>query len=201
MKLPYRSILIQKLIDTHDYKSYLEIGIDNGNNFKSINCETKVSVDPAIGQYSYARPTYCMTSDQYFKKHDEGFDIIFIDGLHESAQVYRDIINSLTVLNENGTIICHDMNPAEEIHQVVPRHTVPKVGWNGDCWKAWVKLRCERSDLNMLVVDSDHGLGIIKRGTQQCLDKNNVVLEYQQFDINRNLWLNLTSQKQYEQAV
>lgn len=198
---PYRSELIQKLINKHGYKSYLEIGIDNGKNFKSINCKTKISVDPAVGQYSHARPTYRMTSDQYFEKHDEKFDIIFIDGLHESGQVYRDIINSLNILNENGTIICHDLNPIEEIHQVVPRHKIPKVCWNGDCWKAWIKLRCDRSDLDMFVIDADHGLGVIKYGTQQVLDKKDIVLEYQQFDINRKTWLNLISQKQFEQIT
>ena len=78
-----------------------------------------------------------MTSDEFFEQNKEKFDIVFIDGLHHSEQVYKDILNSLNILNEDGTIICHDMNPTEEFRQIVPRKLAIKtrkktredVGW------------------------------------------------------------------------
>ena len=100
-----------------------------------------------------------MTSDDFFKQNNENFDVIFIDGLHEYGQVYRDIQNSLKFLNDGGYIICHDMSPNNEIIQRYPQ-THPGE-WTGDCWKAWVKLKSEKSDLQMFVVDSDYGCGVI----------------------------------------
>ncbi|MDB4082087.1 class I SAM-dependent methyltransferase [Candidatus Pelagibacter sp.] len=48
------------------------------------------------------------TSDEYFKKNNEKFDIIYIDGWHEAPQVYKDLNNSWNSLNTNGLIICDD---------------------------------------------------------------------------------------------
>ena len=39
-----------------------------------------------------------MSSDEFFLKNKDQFDIIFIDGLHVYEQVKRDIENSLIVL-------------------------------------------------------------------------------------------------------
>ena len=36
-----------------------------------------------------------MTSDEFFKQNEDTYDVIFIDGLHTSDAVYRDINNSL----------------------------------------------------------------------------------------------------------
>ena len=49
-----------------------------------------------------------MTSDEYFSKFKDKFDIIFIDGLHHYEQVKKDIFNSLEILNSNGIILMHD---------------------------------------------------------------------------------------------
>ena len=87
--------IINLLIVKNGYKSYLEIGLDNGLNFSKIKIDNKKSVDPALGQYSHAKPTYKLTSDDFFKQNKDKYDIIFIDGLHHSEQVYRDIKNSL----------------------------------------------------------------------------------------------------------
>ena len=48
------------------------------------------------------------SSDEYFKNSNEKFDIIYIDGWHEAAQVYKDLNNSWNNLNVNGLIICDD---------------------------------------------------------------------------------------------
>ena len=42
--------------------------MDCGQNFEKIKCKYKVGVDPAIGEYSRANPTYTMTSDEFLSK-------------------------------------------------------------------------------------------------------------------------------------
>ncbi len=48
------------------------------------------------------------TSDSFFKKNKDTFDVIYIDGSHEADQVYRDLRNSWNSLNLDGIIICDD---------------------------------------------------------------------------------------------
>lgn len=152
-----RNEVINALAEKYDYKSYLEIGVDNPNNcFNLIKVEHKIGVDPVKGG------THKMTSDEFFKSNEDKFDLGFIDGLHEAPQVEKDIINLLEILNPNGTIVVHDVHPKTEEEQKVPR--IQKV-WTGNVWKAWAKLR-RKKNLYMFTIDSDHGLGIIRAGSQ-----------------------------------
>jgi SAM-dependent methyltransferase len=175
--------IIQFLINKTQAKKYLEIGVDEGLVLHNISCEYKIGVDPDPN----SKATIYMTSDNFFKNNTEKFDIIFVDGLHHHDQVIRDINNSLLVLNKGGYIICHDMNPPTEIIQRVPRETE---AWTGDCWKAWVLIRSQRSDLNMCVIDTDFGCGIINFGSQECINID-CDLTWDNFIINRKYWLNL----------
>lgn len=36
--------------------------------------------------------------------------------------------------------------------------------WTGDCWKAIARLRMTRDDLQVSVLDTDYGLGVVRRG-------------------------------------
>ena len=182
-----RTEIIQKLISKIGAKKYLEIGMGPGLNFNQIECEYKVCVDPT----PTVPVTFTLTSDDFFKQNTETFDIIFIDGLHWSEQVYKDIINSLDVLNDNGYVICHDMNPHSEIIQRYPQ-AIPESEWTGDCWKAWVKLKSERDNLYMSVVDTDYGCGIITSGEQKKLTLTDN-LTWENFEKNKKNWLNLIS--------
>lgn len=153
--------IINKFIKERNFKNYLEIGIHNKeDNFNKIICENKTSVDPDPS----AEAEYLMTSDVFFAQNKKTFDIIFIDGMHEAHQVYRDIQNSLKVLNKNGIIVCHDCNPQslkaagdwEEFSKV----KYGSYSWNGDCWKGFVKYRYE-SPYECYVKNTDCGCGII----------------------------------------
>ena len=175
--------IIQSLIDKCNAKKYLEIGVQGGYVLNNIKCDYKIGVDPDQS----SKATLFLTSDEFFSKNDELFDVIFIDGLHHADQVLRDIENSLKALSPNGYIVCHDMNPEEEIIQKVPQETGI---WTGDCWKAWVHLRSKRSDLNMFVLDTDYGCGIIKFGSQDLLEVNQD-LTWENLVKNRVYWLNL----------
>jgi hypothetical protein len=183
-----RTEIINFIINKYNYKSYLEIGVaDPNENFHQINIGNKIGVDPNVSDVNFV-----MTSDNFFKENNENFDIIFIDGLHESEQVYRDITNSLKVLNDGGTIILHDCNPHSEIIQLVPQ--IQGGEWTGDCWKAFVKFRQENNKYYTFVIDTDYGVGFIKKSNKKItplvIDKT---ITYQNFDENRINWLNLIS--------
>lgn len=145
-----RTDLINNLIADNGYKSYLEIGYGDGINFYNVECYAKVSVDP------FHTPTLLMTSDEFFKQNVNKFDLIFIDGLHQSEQVVRDVKNSINVLNKKGTILIHDCKPRQEIHQSREKKSVT---WNGDVWKAIVQLAKEGYNMELLPIDVT---GIVK---------------------------------------
>lgn len=157
-----RSDIINGLIKKHNYKSYLEIGVNTpaqpGYNWDNIKCEVKHGVDPNVDT------TFKMTSDDFFEQNENKYDIIFIDGLHIYEQVYRDIINSVTILNEDGVIVVHDCNPTFEITQ---RRTRASDAWHGDVWKAIARLRIERHGLEITTIDTDEGCAIIRRGKHE----------------------------------
>ena len=188
-----RDELINYLIKKIDAQSYLEIGICDGSNHKKIQCKNKIGVDPNSGS---SEVTYQITSDTFFYHNKGMFDVIFVDGLHVYEQVYKDIINSLKFLNKNGYVICHDMNPPTEQHQAVPR-PIGQRQWNGDCWKAWARIRSERNDLTMHVVDMDWGCGVIKFGNQQPLLIDINKLNYEFLENNRKSVLNLISTEDF----
>ena len=156
----YRWEIINREIKLNNYKSYLEIGIETGSHHSKIKALDKVGVDPD----PKSAASHKMTSDEFFKVNKKQwgktFDIVFIDGLHEADQVYRDIVNSIEVLNEGGTIVLHDLLPETEGQQIVPREQ--KV-WTGDCWKGFVKWRKENwGKHRSFTVDTDWGVGVLK---------------------------------------
>jgi hypothetical protein len=180
-----RTDILNRIISRHRYKTYLEIGLGaRHENFDRILCNIKVSVDPR----PETRPDFVLTSDQFFAQNTSIFDLIFVDGLHEASQVYKDVENSLACLAPNGTIVCHDINPMEEYLQAMPRQ---QGMWTGDAWKAWVRLRA-RNDLEMYVIDHDYGCGVIRPAQTRPL----LVTEELTWDglvQNRQKWLNLVS--------
>ena len=190
LEIQSRTDLINFLIHSISASTYLEIGVEDGNNFEYIKCAEKIGIDPN----SESKATHFLTSDKFFYFNTKKFDIIFIDGLHHSDQVYKDIINSLKFLNTNGFIICHDINPMEEYLQIIPRL---QSSWTGDCWKAWVQLRNQLVDYNMTVVDICTGCGIITKGKHVPLNLQINDLNYQFLQKNRKKLLNLMPISQY----
>lgn len=152
-----RTDIIQHFIDQRKFKNYLEIGCFRNENFNKINVENKVSVDPDPG----AHATYQMTSDEFFANNKDTFDIVFIDGLHEHNQVYKDIVNSLKVLNKDGMIIMHDCMPKTEEMQKWDNKSHQDEEWCGDTWKAYVQALADYPMYNVVCVTEDYGCGII----------------------------------------
>lgn len=199
-----RTDIINSLIQKFGYIIYLEIGTQNSVNYKAVNCKYKRGIDPE--PLRMFPGIMKMTSDEYFcSMLCDYMDICFIDGLHHAEQVYKDIIYSLHFLMYNGTIVCHDINPINEEAQRVPRET--KI-WNGDSWKAWMNIKKRYSEyLEMFVVDTDYGCGIIrvKEGKKlgKVLEKSfkNLKLEdykYEDLEKNREKMLSLITVKQFQ---
>lgn len=179
--------VINRLIMTFGYENYLEIGCAGDTCFKAIEVRQKTGVDPRRGG------TVRLSSDAYFSQNSFTFDLVFVDGLHEAYQVERDIKNSLAILNKNGSLVVHDVNPRTFQMQQVPRVVRE---WTGDCWRAWVKMRAERPDLSMFVINVDHGVGVIRRGQQRAIHLP-PVLTYQALVRHRRHWLNLISKRRF----
>lgn len=196
--------IINSLINKFGYKYYLEIGFAHGGNFELINCDNKSSVDPGF-EVEYNGAEYKMTSDDFFQKLEHGtlnrnpnskWDIIFIDGMHLAEYVLRDIKNSLNHLSDNGTIVLHDCSPPEIDFAREDYYAMNK-GWNGTVWKSIYHLRVTREDLIISVVDTDYGVGIIRKGSSKAIPLDNPFYEYNKMSINRNEALGLLSPDQF----
>lgn len=145
---------------------FLEIGVGSGACGNKVKASLKWGVDPKPGKIPQRDPEdvyaklFRQTSDDFFKElpASEKFDVVFIDGLHIAKQVYQDVLNALNHLTPRGMIILHDCNPENEAMQAVPRL---QKHWNGNCWKAIVRLRSEHPKLFCRVIDRDQGLGVV----------------------------------------
>jgi hypothetical protein len=188
-----RTDIINRIAAKIGAESYLEIGVRDGENFKMINCDYKLGVDPDPN----SKALILQTSDFFFAFNKAKFDLVLVDGMHTEKQVARDIQNSIKILNDGGWIICHDMNPTEELQQTEQYYGG---AWSGTCWRAFVELRRTRSDLYMAVVDTDYGCGIITRGKQELL-KVDEPLTYQLLERRRRELLNLISVQEFEKLM
>ena len=186
----FRYEIINALIKKYDFKSYLEIGVQHGSNYKAIECGDKWGVDP--NPRCDDASIRVMGSDDFFKTNQKTFDIIFIDGLHHADQVLRDIDNSLRFLNKGGFVVLHDCNPIAKENQ-----TIPFAGqhfWNGDVWKAFI-IAGQHYPYEMFTIDTDHGIGIINTRKEVELEDHEPLtieeLHYEDLEKFREEWLNL----------
>lgn len=201
----YRFDIINHLIQKNNYKRYLEIGVENGHSLHQVKCDLIHGVDPSSKQATFQIP-----SDEFFKilktfSPETTYDIIFIDGLHVADQVDRDIINSLRHLSFGGTIVVHDCNPPTEWHQRSYEEARKNScrQWNGTVWKSIIKIRTSRPDLDVKVVNTDWGCGLIRKLSPTEAWNNQILtdvpkeLEYSYLDENRDQALNLISTEEF----
>ena len=152
---------------TNPDQKYLEIGVEYGQTFLQTHFKTenKTGVDPdpkfdIIGKefkftkatsdaFFYNRSKALADSFQDLKKDHkkdlkkEKYNVIFIDGMHQSEFFLRDFNNSVKVLEEDGIIFIDDILPLTYNEQLkIPRkyyyeNGILKYGeeWTGDIWK------------------------------------------------------------------
>jgi hypothetical protein len=195
--------LMNYLIDKYKIVNYLEIGVNDGLCIRQIKAQHKDGVDPypgsEVGGMNVPEINYPITSDDFFKLikgYDIKYDMIFIDGLHHADQVDKDIQNALNHIVDDGFIVLHDCNPLEYHMQLVPRVTGL---WNGDVWKSIVRLRCTDPNLEVMVIDADWGVGMIRKGKQKLYIKAPLeeCLTWDYFDANRNELNNLITVEEF----
>lgn len=193
-----RTTIIQNLINTRNYKNYLEIGVQSGVNFFQISADYKVAVDPCFtmeGDQKSINPSdhfYELTSNDFFESKnpvtlkEKSLDIAFIDGMHTFEQSREDVLNTLKYLKDDGIIIMHDCYPQNEAAAHPDMDTAIRMpsftgAWNGDVWKTIVWFRSIRPDLNAYTLDTDNGLGIVTKQNLSSASKPS--LEYNEEQI------------------
>lgn len=171
-----RISFIQKAISNFDQKSckYLEIGTYQNETFNTIPLplKNKFGVDPISGG------NIKLSSDDFFKKNNIKFDVIFIDGLHTYEQCQKDVINSLHSISNEGIILIHDLLPKNKFQARIPR--IQDV-WNGDIWKVAVELNNSKN-IRFKIANIDHGIGIVQCEKNFDYVKMNDTLKNEKFD-------------------
>lgn len=198
----FRWDVVNELIGRTKLQRYLEIGIQRGVCGSKVKASLKVGVDPAPFEQALKHFTrVCrQRSDAFFAElpRDELFDVVLVDGLHEAEQVFRDVQNSLIHLAEGGAVVMHDCNPQSELAQRVPRATQV---WNGDCWRAMVRLR-QIGGLDAFTIDTDHGVGVVRRsGFPRLLAEVPEPLDYVALTRDRARLLGLVSPGEWRERL
>lgn len=203
--LPPRVEIVQAELDRFRRARYLEIGVNVGVLFLHVRAHWKVAVDPVrrIPRWKWlAHPNTALrarfvetTSDDYFAALGpaETFDVVFVDGLHTYEQSLRDVEHALAHLSSEGVVLVHDCNPADPISGGPDPGATGDTGWCGEVWKTIVHLRSSRDDLDALTLDTDFGVGVIRRGqSEQRIGPVDVTrLTYADLEANREDLLGL----------
>lgn len=150
--------IIQKLINTFGFCSYLEIGVRSGDCFNKIECPRKLGVDVLFRKRDdyYKGILFKGTSDEFFKQNMEDFQVIFIDGDHRFEQVAMDFVNASEALHQDGFLVFHDMLPQKEEHCL---DTQLEATWNGTVYK--LLFLFQRLHVTNIILDTDWGCGIV----------------------------------------
>lgn len=188
-----RTDIINRVIEKHAYKSFLEIGVHMGNNIRAINCPLKIGVDGGM-HFRAAETTHFMTSDEFFSINKQTFDCIFIDACHDAPFVCRDLNNSLNILNAGGTILLHDCFPPDA------HHTSSSLC--GDAFKVIRSVVKDYSEyLLCRVFDTDYGVGMIKKIKKSPTLVYDSDYEYEILSKNPSKEINLISIDRLEEVI
>ena len=173
---PQRFDFLNHCIRKRGFVDYLEIGVNNpATCFDLIETERKWSVDPGL-EYAPNPVDFPLTSDAFFESidnlrcarlplpEDRKFDLIFIDGMHQAEQAWRDIENSLKHLRPGGIVMVHDCLPPNEhcATNACPQslHAVTSRYWPGSTWRAFERY-CRNGEYRAFLIDGDSGMGVI----------------------------------------
>lgn len=188
--------ILNSLIEANDFTHYLEIGYQQGICFNEIKCASKLAIDPAPveGCYNNFTPLFQGTSDEFFSKSTEKFDLIFIDGLHTYEQVARDLENAVKALTPRGLIMLHDMNPSSEERA---KSFAEGGMWNGDCFKVAIDLYIGKYPYDYYTINEDNGCMVVNPSHLRSIGdmKKHFIIPqvehtYQFFDKHRETILN-----------
>jgi len=155
---------------------YLEIGVQSGITFDSVNSDHKTAVDPLFlfDAVDDASKTYHQEpSDVFFGLHRQGpFDVVFLDGLHNFEQTLRDFINATSFLANDGYILIDDVRPSslpaslrDLDHANLLRKALNKKSghWMGDVYRVVYFIDSFFQQFKFQLVDHDHCQAVVWR--------------------------------------
>lgn len=185
-----RASILHKLIRKLGVHNYLEIGVNDGSTFLRLEAPIKLAVDPQFrvpgGFWDCEQERWFpVASDEFFRNQADwleknALDLVFVDGLHTYDQSLADVRNSLKYLRPGGVIVMHDCLPTSEA-AAAPTMKEARLlrglkgdgfaggPWMGDVYRTILHLRSFSPDLEVHVLDSDCGLGIVRPGKPQSL--------------------------------
>lgn len=184
MKLE-RSSVINQIANTIDAKMYLEIGVNRGVTFNSVNILTKVAVDPKFlftdkksreldtGEKFYFHE---ITSDDFFQDYAQtysSFDLVYLDGLHTFEQTLKDLLNTMNHTHDKSIIVIDDTLP-NDVFSSLPsaqecirlRRSVFGIrkndnAWMGDVYKLVAFIHDFMPFLSYATLKDNHGQTIV----------------------------------------
>ena len=171
-----RTDLLKYIVEQKKPNKYLEIGIQQGINFDSINVPYKTGVEPFPTRIQ--ENVLTMFSDQFFSQDNpeyDGYDLIFIDGLHTEDQTWKDLINSLERLNDGGIIVMHDALPHNKEYTTM--------AWCGTSYKAIMRA-AQTPGLIVKTWEKDHGCAVIIKDPEPILQADVYTTDFE------DLWKN-----------
>jgi hypothetical protein len=172
-----RILFISSLVHSCNYKSYLELGVDDGKNITSVANFTKskcfgvdVMAPDNIDDFTF----YKMTTDEFFESNTQTFDVIFVDACHNIDFVIRDLENSIKVLNKNGIILLHDIDPIS-----IDFIDNEGLNYSSNAYEIVDYIYVNRKDLNISILPVDEaGIAIVNRKSDRriygYMEGNNV---------------------------
>ncbi len=174
--------VVNGLLSLYDAPQYLEIGVHSGETFHNVSCRRKVAVDPnfrfEIDEARTAHPNatyHPVTSDAFFGKIVDPatrFDIIFLDGLHTSAQTLRDLGNALFFLAPGGVILIDDVRPVSytasltdprSMRQLRRALNIEERAWMGDVYRLVFFIETFFQQLSYNTIAENHGQLVVWR--------------------------------------
>jgi len=192
---------INRIMFDKNYK-YLEIGVADGTTLQSVSSRKKHGVDP-FPLFNTSRLPQGITfdtatSNSYFDSlsKDIKYDFIFLDGLHESNQLFLDFINALQHITTPGWILIDDMVPSDSISSIASMEDSYKARgvtqnegypWHGDCYKLLPVILNHFPQIEaFLIIYPDNPqllLRITKEITSQELQQKNLINQTNFFEV------------------
>lgn len=169
---------LKSIQDIIDAKKYLEIGVQAGTTFRSLQLDRMDGVDPVfmfdVKQVAgNGRHLHQMTSDEFFSRNlgVEKYDLVFIDGLHTYDQAYRDFCNVLLRLHHRSIVVIDDVFPCDKHSAlrtqdecIASRREDPEFdggnlrAWHGDVFRLLVFLNLFHTSLCYATVPGKEGV-------------------------------------------
>lgn len=158
---------------------YLEIGVSYGVTFEAVDIPFKWGVDPQPKFNTHLLPSGCrfsrLTSDAFFASVDPRvrFDLIFLDGLHQWHQTYRDLVNSLAHAHAWTIFLIDDVVPIDEFASWPDMDKAlaarfksgdTNTAWQGDVYKLMFAIRDHHPELDFRVItDGENAQAVVWR--------------------------------------